>query len=79
MLESCQKLTGTRYTLTVALLAVAFIFSPAVLSVSRPFGYLSLSLAIACSALCVVLAWVSWRRSSPLSMPSIAVRDVRAK
>jgi hypothetical protein len=53
-----QKSTGTGFAATVALLTVAFVFIPAVLVVSRPFGYVSLSLAIACSVLCVTLAWV---------------------
>lgn len=71
MFESHQKATGTGYTTTVALLAVAFIFSPAVLFVSRPIGYGSACLAIACSALCVAWARVNWKKSSRLSMPSI--------
>ncbi len=79
MSDPSQKLTGTGYTATVALLAVAFIFSPAMLVVSRPFGYLSLSLAIACSALCVTVAWFRWKRASQLSIPSIAWRDVKSK
>ena len=75
MFDSCQqKSTGTRYTTTVALLTVAFIFSPAVLFVSRPVGYVSVALAIAFSALCVTLAWVNWKRSSQLFIPSIAIQ-----
>lgn len=71
MFASSQKSTGTEYTRTVAFLVVAFIFSPAILFFSRPLGYLSVSLAIACSALCVALAWVNWKKSSQLSIPSI--------
>ena len=77
MFDSQQKPTGTEYTTTVAFLVVAFIFVPAVLFVSRPLGYISISLAIACSALCVALAWVKWKRSSQLSILSIATE--RAK
>jgi hypothetical protein len=55
----------------VAFLVVAFIFSPAILFFFRPLGYLSVSLAIGCSALCVALAWVNWKKSSQLSIPSI--------
>jgi len=72
MFASGQKSTGTEYTATVAFLVVAFIFSPAILLFLRPVGYLSVSLAVACSALCVVLAWVNWKKSSQLSIPSIA-------
>ena len=74
MLESYQKSTGTGYTPTVALLAVAFVFSPAVLFISRPFGYGALSLAVACSALCAGWAFFSWKKSSQLTMPSIATK-----
>jgi len=79
MFDPCRKSTGTEYSLTVALLAVAFIFSPAVLVASRPFGCLSVSLAVACSAMCVTLAWVSWKRSSQLSIPLIAIQSTESK
>jgi len=71
MFEPHQKSTGTGYTMTVALVAAALVFSPAVLFMSRPFGYGLASLAVAFSALCVTLAWVNWKRSSKLTMPSI--------
>jgi hypothetical protein len=71
MFASGQKSTGTEYTTTVAFLVVAFIFSPAILLFFRPMGYLSVSLAVACSAICVVMAWVNWKKSSQLSIPSI--------
>lgn len=64
-----QASTGSGYTRTVAYLAVA-IFSPAVLVVSRPVGFIAISLAIACSALCVALAWLNWRKFSRLSIAS---------
>jgi hypothetical protein len=72
MFESNQKSTGTGYTTTVALLAMAFIFSPALLFISRPFGYGAVSAALACSALCAGWAWVNWKKSSQLTIPSIA-------
>ena len=56
MLDPHQKPTAIQYTTTVALLVVAFVFSPAVLLVSRPAGYLSVSLALVCSLLCVAFA-----------------------
>ncbi len=79
MFDPSQKSTGTAYTTPGAFLLVAFVFSPAVLVVSHPFGYLALWLAIACSALCVTLAWVSWNRHSQLSMPSIAIQGRKTK
>ena len=74
-----QKSMGSGYTTTVAYLAVAFIFSPAVLAVSRPVGYISVSLAIACSAVCIALAWVNWRKSSQLSIASTQSQRAAAK
>ena len=71
MFDAYQKPAGTAHTTTAALLIVAFIFSPAALVASHPFGYLTLSLAIACSALCLTLAWVNWRRFARLSIPSV--------
>lgn len=79
MFEAQQKPTGTRYTIAVALLAVAFIFIPAVLIVSRPFGYVSLFSAVAGSAICVVSAWRLWKTYSQLSITSIAIQDSSAK
>ena len=79
MFDPPLKSTGRQYTTTVALLAVAFLFIPAVLVAERPLGYLFLSLALACSALCITLAWVHWKRSSQLTIPSIAIRDAETK
>ena len=79
MFDSNQKSTGTRYTTTVGLLIMAFIFCPAVLIASRPVGYVPLLLAIACGGLCVILAWVNWKKSSRLTIPSIAIQDASAK
>ena len=79
MLDSYQKSTGTRYTMTVALLLVAFIFSPAVLIASRPFGYVSVLLALGCSALCVTLARVNWKRCSQVTIPSFEAPHAGSK
>ena len=79
MFDSGQKSTGTGYTTTIALLTIALIFCPAVLVVSHHVGVPSLSLAIACSTLCLILAWVNWKRSSRLTIPSVATREVAGK
>jgi len=79
MFDSNQKSTCTGYTTTVALLIMAFIFGPAVLVASSPVGYVFLSLVIACSALCVILAGVNWKKASRLSAPSIAIQREAAK
>ncbi|HTP85936.1 MAG TPA: hypothetical protein VMJ34_03275 [Bryobacteraceae bacterium] len=79
MFESQQKPTGTSYTTTAALLAVALVVSPAVLIISRPFGRIALGFAIACSVLCLVLAWVNWKTSSRLSVPSLETPRGKAK
>lgn len=79
MFQASQKSTGTGYTTTVAFLLAALVFSPAVLIVSRPLGYVSVSLAVASSALCITLAWMTWKRTSQLSIPSIVVSDGKSK
>ena len=79
MFDQNQKSTGRDCTMTVALLSVAFIFSPAVLAVSRPVGYLSVSLALACSGLCIAIAWVNWKRYSRLSIPSLEAPGSESK
>jgi hypothetical protein len=79
MFDTQQKSTGTGYTSTIAFLVVALIFIPAALMFSGHLGYVSVSLAIACSALCLVMAGVTWRKLSQRSIPSIATQDGRAK
>jgi hypothetical protein len=74
---SQQKSTGTQYVITVALLAVAFIFSPAVLVISRSFGYTGIVLAVACSTVCVALAWINWKKNSQLSIPSLETERLK--
>ena len=75
MLDLQQKSTGTTYTRTVALLAVAFIFNPAALVLWRPIGFTSVLLAASASALCVAYAWAKWKKSSKLSIPTIIQQD----
>lgn len=83
MFDSIEKSTGTGYTKMVALLSVAFIFSPGVLFVLRPFGNIALVLAIAVSITCAALAWANWKKSSQLGVPlighSIATAGEKAK
>jgi hypothetical protein len=79
MFDPHQKPTGTGYTSTVALLAVAFVFIPGALMISRPVGYVIVSVAVACSVLCVTFAWANWNKSSQLTMPSILTQRERAK
>ncbi len=79
MFDTQQKSTGTQYTVTVAYLLVALVFSPAVLLLTRPLGYVSVSLAIVCSVLSLVLARMNWKNSSRLTIPSIATETGRSK
>ena len=74
-----EKSTGTQYTWTVALLAVAFIFIPAVLIVTRPAGSIALVIALLCSLTSATLAWVNWKKASQLSIPTIATQPVEPK
>jgi len=66
-----SRSAGTQYTTTVALLAGAFIFIPAVLVASRPLDMFTFSLAIAGSLFCAGLAWVKWNKHSNLTTLSI--------
>ena len=79
MFDASQQSTGTGYTTTVALLVVAFVFSPAVILVSRPVGYPYVLAAIACSVLSIALAWINWKKYSRRSIPSIATVRGTAK
>jgi hypothetical protein len=72
MLDSNR--TSATYTMTGALFAGAFIFSPAVLAVQPPFGYVSVSLALTCSTLCAGLALIEWKKNSDLTILSLAPR-----
>jgi len=74
-----ERSTGTSYTATAALLIPAFIFIPAALIVSRPFGDAALAAAIACSLISVGLARMNWMKFSPFSVSSIAVRGTSTK
>ena len=64
MFESHQKSDGTGYTFTVALVVLAFVFSPVLVILSRPVGLVSATLAVACSGSSVLLAWFNWNRHS---------------
>ena len=79
MLDTQLRPTGRDYTSTIWLLALAFVFSPTVLIAAGPLGFLSISIAAACSTACAALAWIRWRRSSELSIPSIAYRSTTSK
>jgi hypothetical protein len=70
MISSHQKSTGTSYTTTVALIAAA-VLSPTVLAMSRPVETSAISLAFGISGVCLILAWINWRRASHLSIPSL--------
>lgn len=74
MLDSIQRPTGRDYTRTVAWLAMALVFIPAAFLAVRP-GAISLSLAFVCGAVCVTMAWMSWKKSQR-TIPSIAQKAV---
>ena len=76
MFDSSLHSIGREHTVTVALLAVAFIFIPALVAVSQPLSY---SPAIGASALCVTVAWFHWKRSREVSTPAIATEREAAK
>lgn len=71
MTDSRRIYTGADYTPTIALVAFAFIFSPALLILSGPVTVLLVAVGSAFSALCLALAWVSWTRCSTLTIASV--------
>jgi hypothetical protein len=75
MFDAHKNSTGMDYAPTVALLVASL--SPAILVVSAPVAYLSVSLAVICSLLCLTAAWINLRRSSQLFMPSIGIQKER--
>ena len=77
MIDYRQKFADTQYASTVALLVLALVFSPAVLVMSQPFGSVSVSLAAAFSALCIVLAWFAWAKGSRLPRMSVVTEPTR--
>ena len=76
MFDSYLYSAGRDHTVTVALLAAAFIFIPALVAVSRPLSY---SPAIGASILCATVAWFHWKRSRKVSTPTIATEREAAK
>jgi hypothetical protein len=78
MFDAYQKSTGREYTATIAWLAIAVIFIPAVVLAVHP-RYLSLIVAFIGSMGCVVMSWVSWTRSSKLTIPTLAVQREETK
>ena len=79
MLDSRQKYVGTGYTITVAMLVLACVISPGLLLLSRPSGYVAPSVALACSAFCVAIAFIHWKKYSELTIPSITSPRPRSK
>jgi len=65
-----EKETGTQYTLTVALLLCAFHFSPALFVMNGQFGGKFIFMMLLCSSVCAMLARLSWKRHSHLTIPS---------
>jgi hypothetical protein len=63
MFDSHQKSTGAQYTVTAALLIVAFVFCPLMLLLVWPLNVLSFALTLLCSTVCMSLACVWWNYS----------------
>lgn len=78
MFDSHEKVTGTQYSTSAALIVLAFLVSPAILILSRPLGYLSVSLALALSIMCITLSWLTWKKYSQLTVPSLESSRARS-
>lgn len=79
MFDSFQQSAGREYTTTVALLAVAFIFIPALVAISQPLSVLSIWAAIVGFTICVALAVIRWKSSAKVSIPSVPTQRGAAK
>jgi len=79
MFTTGEKSTGTAYTTTVAFLIVALVFVPAALLFIDNFGSVAIGLAMIGSLACMGMAWLSWRKSSRLTMPAIEPRPSRSR
>lgn len=76
MFHSFQRPAGREYTVTIALLAAALIFIPALVAVSQPMIY---SPAIGASAVCVTAAWFHWKRSRRVLVSAMIAEREAAK
>lgn len=80
MLNTGKRYVGRRYAMTAAMLVVACGVSPAILLVSYPYPTVAASLvALACSTICAGIAFIDWKRSSELTIPSIASPRARPR
>lgn len=79
MLPLPQNSSGTTYTATFMLFAIAFLFGPALILISRPISYPALILVAAASVAAGVLGILSWRSHTNLTIPSIVSRSPRNK
>ena len=79
MFESSHKPVDSGSTLTVFLIAIAFIFIPSGVVFFRPVGGMLLALAAMCSMLCLVVAWINWKRSFKRPLADIAIINEGAK
>ena len=68
MFEASKHSDGQGTPVTVALLAIAVLFIPALVVVSQPASYFP---ALSISALCLTLAWFHWKRSQKAAIPVV--------
>ncbi len=71
MFTSHQKSTGTEYTVVIASLVFAFVFSPVLMIMSGPLRYASVSMALVIGTVGLAVAWFSWMKYSQLTIPSM--------
>jgi len=76
--ESFSKPNGREYTKTVAWLAIAIIFIPAIF-VSIGTGFVSLAVAGIGSLICAAMAWLSWKQSPELPIAGKPIARTAAK
>lgn len=74
MFKSSFPPTEREYTVTAALLSTALVVIPALILISQPVSYITISAGVAGSAACVAAAWVHWKRSGRTAIALVAKR-----
>ncbi len=79
MFDFDQRSSEISNSARVGLLILAVLVFPALLFASRPIGYLTLLLGLACSILYVILACLQQKKSPALPASYVAIRNASGK
>ena len=79
MLADLRTYIGLQYTATAALLVAVFVIVPGLIVYSISSDTCAACVLVACSGVCLALAWLKWRWHAEQSVPSIVVPTARPK